>query len=152
VLATPPQKKQRAHRLLGLLHAALKSDHVSAAACGFGVGRWVRLEVRRPDVYHNNTCDLVRPPPRSRQGRESCSRIFSRIVRSAFGPGHRVTPHMLRHTFASLHIARGTNLKWIQETGGWASAKMLVDVYGRFMPTESEGYADAITTSNGTTA
>ena len=59
--------------------------------------------------------------------------------------GRRVTPHCLRHTFASLHIARGTNLLWIQEAGGWASAKMLLDVYGHFMPTESAGFADAIT-------
>jgi integrase len=28
------------------------------------------------------------------------------------------TPHGLRHTFASLHLARGTNLKWIQHMGG----------------------------------
>ncbi|MEO1936790.1 MAG: hypothetical protein ABGX04_18600 [Myxococcales bacterium] len=26
-----------------------------------------------------------------------------------------------------LHIARGTNLLWIQEAGGWALAKMLLD-------------------------
>ncbi len=59
-----------------------------------------------------------------------------------------MTPHCLRHTFASLHIARGTNLLWIQEAGGWASAKMLLDVYGHFMPTESAGFADAITAPN----
>jgi hypothetical protein len=29
---------------------------------------------------------------------------------------------------------------------------MLLDVYGHFMPTESAGYADAITTPNGTAA
>ena len=32
---------------------------------------------------------------------------------------------------------------------GWASAKMLLDVYGHFMPTESAGFADAITAPNG---
>jgi integrase len=63
------------------------------------------------------------------------SRVFSRIVCRAFTQERRVTPHCLRHTFASLHITRGTNLLWIQETGGWASAKMLLDVYGHFMPT-----------------
>jgi len=78
------------------------------------------------------------------------SRVFNRIVRKTFGAGRRVTPHMLRHTFASLHLARGTNLKWVQETGGWTSAKMLLDVYGHFMPTESAGYADAIAAPHGT--
>ena len=48
------------------------------------------------------------------------------------------------------HMARGTNLKWIQAQGGWSSAKMLLDVYGHFMPTESAGYADALTAPDGT--
>jgi len=30
------------------------------------------------------------------------------------------------------------------EAGGWASAKMLLDVCGHFLPTESTGFADAI--------
>jgi hypothetical protein len=79
------------------------------------------------------------------------ARIFNPIVRKAFGRHRRVTPHMLRHTFASLHLARGTNLKWLQEIGGWSSAKMLLDVYGHFMPSESAGFADALTTANGPT-
>jgi hypothetical protein len=31
-----------------------------------------------------------------------------------------------------------------QEAGGWASAKLLLDLYGHFLPTESTGFADAI--------
>ena len=57
---------------------------------------------------------------------------------------------MLRHTFASLHLARGTNIKWAQEAEGWTSAKMLLDVYGHYMATESSGFTDAITAPNGT--
>jgi hypothetical protein len=34
--------------------------------------------------------------------------------------------------------------------GGWASAKLLLDLYGHFLPTESTGFADAITAANGT--
>ena len=60
-----------------------------------------------------------------------------------------MTPHSLRHTFASLHMARGTNLKWLQEMGGWSSAKMLLDVYGHFMPTETRGFADALVAPDG---
>jgi integrase len=77
------------------------------------------------------------------------SRVFRRLVRRAFGPGRSLTPHVLRHSCASLHLARGTNLKWAQEAGGWASAKMLLDVYGHFMPTETRGFADAITAPDG---
>ncbi len=28
--------------------------------------------------------------------------------------------------------------------GGWSSAKLLLDLYGHFLPTESTGFADAI--------
>ena len=48
---------------------------------------------------------------------------FNRIVRRAFAQGRRVSPHCLRHPFASLHIARGTDLLSIQEAGGCASAR-----------------------------
>jgi hypothetical protein len=41
-------------------------------------------------------------------------------------------------------MARGTPLKWIQEQGGWTTAKVLLDTYGHFMPTESRGFADAL--------
>ncbi len=65
------------------------------------------------------------------------------MVREAFGD-RPLTPHSLRHTWATLHMARGTPLKWIQEQGGWASAKMLLDVYGHFVPREMRGFANAL--------
>ena len=71
-------------------------------------------------------------------------KVFRKLAERALGKGRRFTPHGLRHTFASLHMARGTNLKWIQSQGGWASAKMLLDTYGHHLPSESTGYADAL--------
>ncbi len=44
-------------------------------------------------------------------------------------------------------MARGTPLKWIQEQGGWTTAKLLLDTYGHYLPTESHCYADAISTA-----
>ena len=39
---------------------------------------------------------------------------------------HDVTPHTLRHTFATLLIASGVELRTVQELGGWAKIEMLV--------------------------
>ena len=41
-------------------------------------------------------------------------------------------------------MARGTPLKWIQAQGGWTTAKLLLDVYGHFLPSEYTGYTDAL--------
>lgn len=38
---------------------------------------------------------------------------------------------------------------WIQQIGGWASAKLLLNVYGHFIPTETEGYADNLASPDG---
>jgi hypothetical protein len=82
--------------------------------------------------------------PRTRTARKTTC-----PVRKAFGPGRHVSPHTLRHTWASLHLARGSNLKWVQEAGGWASAKVVLDVYGHFMPAETRGFADRIAAPDG---
>jgi integrase len=78
------------------------------------------------------------------------SRVFSKIVAEALGEGRHYSPHCLRHTWASLHMARGTPLKWIQAQGGWTTAKVLLDTYGHYLPTETRGFADVLSaTSNG---
>jgi hypothetical protein len=38
---------------------------------------------------------------------------------------------------------------WVQQAGGWTSAKMLLDVYGHYMPTETRGFADVLTATDG---
>jgi integrase len=50
----------------------------------------------------------------------------------------------LRHTWASLHLARGTPIEWVRVMGGWSSAKMLLDVYGHYMPREMRGFSDSL--------
>ena len=54
------------------------------------------------------------------------------------------TVHGLRHTWATLHLAAGTPIKWIQARGGWSSAKLLLDTYGHFIPQEMRGFEDAL--------
>jgi integrase len=76
------------------------------------------------------------------------NKVFFPVVASALGAGRHVTPHCLRHTWASLHIARGTPLKWIQEQGGWTTAKLLLDTYGHYMASENRSYADVLAAPN----
>ncbi len=68
--------------------------------------------------------------------------------RQAFGEGRRFTAHGLRHTWATLHLAAGTPIKWIQAQGGWSSAKLLLDTYGHFIPREMSGFENVLAPNN----
>jgi integrase len=67
-------------------------------------------------------------------------------VRNGFGAACRragltgVTPHTLRHTFATRLIENGTDLRMVQELGGWSSLGLL-QRYGHVSPVRK---ADAI--------
>src|SRR5215469_6334099 len=90
----------------------------------------------------------VRFPRRRGQGRCERSRWSGRDPVGAvdLGLGRRFSLHGLRRTFATLHLARGTPIKWIQVQGEWSSAKRLLDWYGHFLPSEQHGYADSLGT------
>jgi len=68
------------------------------------------------------------------------NKVFNPVVREALGERRH-------HTWATLHLSRGTPLKWIQAQGGWTIAKVLLDTYGHWPPTESRGFVDALTTA-----
>lgn len=69
--------------------------------------------------------------------------IFTR-ARKAVGLPAAVTFHTLRHTYASLLIAAGTNVKAVQERMGHGSIKITMDTYGHLYPTEDLRTRDAI--------
>ncbi len=57
---------------------------------------------------------------------------------------HRVPPHTLRHTYASLLIMRGENLVYIKEQLGHSSIQVTVDLYGHLIPGVHRGAVDAL--------
>jgi len=60
--------------------------------------------------------------------------VMTKALRRAGLPEH-FSPHSLRHTYATLHMARGESPKYVQEQLGHESIRMTVDVYGRWIPT-----------------
>jgi len=74
------------------------------------------------------------------------SKVFFPLIKEALGEGRHHRPHDLRHTWASLHLSRGTPIKWVQAQGGWTTAKVLLDIYADYMPEETRGFADRLFT------
>ncbi len=77
--------------------------------------------------------------------------MWDSIVLEVFGSDRRVTPHSLRHSWATLHLSRGTPIERVRKMGGWSSAKMLLDVYGHFLPREMRGFSNTLTHRDVTT-
>jgi integrase len=78
------------------------------------------------------------------------SRTFQRAVldQAAIAVGlDGFTPHMLRHTAASLAIAAGADVKVVQQMLGHKSATMTLDLYGHLFPDRLDTVADAMDTA-----
>ena len=67
--------------------------------------------------------------------------IFKRIIKNA--GIRKITPHLLRHTMASLHLSAGHNIVNVSKQFGHASVKMTLDVYGHFMPEQNRSEVDS---------
>ena len=54
------------------------------------------------------------------------------------------SPHSLRHTFATLQITSGVDLRTLQARGGWAQASTLLNIYSHAIKTANEQAADTL--------
>lgn len=68
---------------------------------------------------------------------------LTRALRAAGLPTH-FTPHALRHTYASLMLARGESLVYVQRQLGHATVNMTADLYGRWLPVGNVACADRL--------
>jgi len=57
---------------------------------------------------------------------------FKRVVKAAGLPLH-FTPHSLRHTYASIHIANGTDVYWLAKQLGHKDLRMTTSLYGAWL-------------------
>ena len=56
----------------------------------------------------------------------------------------RITPHILRHTYASLLIQAGESLVYIKDQLGHHSIKVTVDIYGHLVPGGNKAAVDGL--------
>src|SRR5262249_51041378 len=91
------------------------------------------LASMRPDLYGDEALVFSSAAGTFIDQSNFRDRVFRRAVQKTLGRGRRFTPHGLRHTFASLHLSRGTNLLWVQQQGGWTSPAVLLSTYAHFL-------------------
>ena len=60
---------------------------------------------------------------------------------------YHVTPHGLRHTYASLLLVAGTDVYYVQRMLGHASIQETVDTYGRWLPANRKDALDVLDTA-----
>jgi integrase len=60
-------------------------------------------------------------------------RAFKRVLEHAKLPSH-ITPHCLRHTFASQLLQAGVSPVFVQRALGHSTIALTVDLYGRWLP------------------
>lgn len=75
--------------------------------------------------------DLVFPSPEGKMSQHDnvIKRYFNQALREA-KLSHHISLHSLRHTNASMRIAAGQNIKYIQTQLGHASINITLDIYG----------------------
>jgi len=69
------------------------------------------------------------------------ARVFAPAARAAGLAG--LTPHELRHTFASLATQAGANPKVLQRVMGHSSITVTLDTYGHLFPSDLDALGDA---------
>lgn len=75
------------------------------------------------------------------------SRVWYRAIRNAGMEDEGVTIHSLRHTYASIAIAAGADVKTLQRQLGHASATITLDTYAGLWPERLEEVASAVETA-----
>jgi integrase len=72
------------------------------------------------------------------------SRIWAKALRNAGMEGEGITIHSLRHTYASIAIASGADVKTLQHQLGHASATITLNTYAALWPERLGEVADAV--------
>lgn len=72
------------------------------------------------------------------------SRVWYPALKAAHLDGQGFTIHSLRHSYASIAIAAGADVKTLQQQLGHSSARITLDVYASFWPNRLQDVAHAV--------
>ena len=75
-------------------------------------------------------------------------KAFKRVLKTAKLPLH-LSPHCLRHSYASLLLQAGVSPAYVQSQLGHASIQLTVDTYGRWLPMGNKAAVDALDEPSG---
>jgi integrase len=77
--------------------------------------------------------------PNGRGNPINCNNLYNRVYLPAIEKAGipRLNLHSLRHTFGSILIDQGENIKYIQSQLGHAKASTTLDIYGHLMKKEN---------------
>jgi integrase len=115
--------------------------HACRRAVDASPRRWARL---RPDIWRHDALCFTSAAGTCIAPNNFLKREWRRVVRRRSGGTAGSTPHILRRTFASLHLSRGTNLLCVQRQDGWESAQVMLSTYSHLVSSELSRFADAI--------
>jgi Phage integrase family len=105
--------------------------------------RFVGLDLSQPAPIPDatpSTCGLT--------AGERYKKAFKRVLKAAELPLH-LTPHCLRHSFASLLLQQGGSPAYAQRQLGHVSIKLTVDTYGKWLPMGNKAAVDALDSPSG---
>ena len=69
-------------------------------------------------------------------------RVFAKVLKRAGLPWH--TPYDLRHTFATLHLAKGHPITYVSAQLGHSDPSTTLRWYAHWLPTSDKRFADAL--------
>jgi integrase len=69
-------------------------------------------------------------------------RVFAKVLKRAGLPWH--TPYDLRHTFATLHLAKGHPITYVSAQLGHSDPSTTLRWYAHWLPTSDKRFADAM--------
>ncbi|SDR20922.1 Site-specific recombinase XerD [Tsukamurella pulmonis] len=121
--------------LAAQMHGKARADHVFHTASGTPllVSNWRPRTFNKARARVQSATEAIRT--------EEAKATVASAVKNPTPPFPTVTPHDLRHAYASLAVSAGANVKALQRALGHAKASMTLDTYADLFDEDLDGVA-----------